>query len=245
VTLQASDSALDVEIDHVLVPLDGSEFGLGAMPTARVVSERFGADIHTISVVRAGDHPDRLRALALALLDVDRGDEADVLRGDDPAEAIAGRAEALGRTVVCMTTHGRGRLGGAVVGSVARAVLQRSTVPVIALGPMADNPGWSPHPQGWPEPLSVPRMVACVDGSDDSEQVLPTAVAWGRTLGMSLTILTVVQDVPPPLRPDPGPTRYGVGVEPEQYIQDLVQKWRDGSSEVDGVAALPPIRPNR
>ncbi len=248
VTSNPSELSLAVQIDHVLVPVDGSELSLGAMPTARVLAERFGADIHTISVVRSDDEPQRLRgeriqALLTALLDDNRGDRAEVVDGDDPAKVIARRAEGLGRTVVCMTTHGRGRFGGAVVGSVTRAVLQRSSVPVIALGPVADNPGWSPRPRSWPEPLSVPRVVACVDGSEVSERVLPAAAAWARSLGMSLTILTVAEDVPPPLRPDPQPGPYGAAVDPARYIEELVEQWRDSVSMVDGAVVHDPIGP--
>jgi nucleotide-binding universal stress UspA family protein len=213
------------------------------MPTARALAERLGADLHTISVAGADDDADRLRALASAMLGVDGGDRVLVMTGGDPAEAIARRAEELGPCVVCLTTHGRGRLRGAVVGSVARSVLQRSPAPMIALGPMADNPGWSPRPRSWPEPLSVPRIVACVDGSDASEQVLPAAVVWGRALGMSLTILTVVEDAPPPVRPEFHGSRYGARVDAEDYIQELVQQWRGGLPEVDGEVIRDPIGP--
>jgi nucleotide-binding universal stress UspA family protein len=84
---------------------------------------------------------------------------------------------------------------------VARSLLQRSAEPLIALGPAADNPGWSPRPRGWPEPLSVPRLVACVDGSATSEQILPLAAAWAAALDMSLTIITVIEDAPEPTHP--------------------------------------------
>ena len=185
---------------------------------------------------------DRLRALAAASIGVDAGDErVHVVSDDDPAEAIARRAAELESCVVCLTSHGRGRLRGAVVGSVARSVLQRSVEAMVALGPMADQPGWSPRPRRWPEPLSVPRMVACVDGSDTSEQVLPLAASWARALDMSLTILTVVADVPEPLRPDQLPTRYGAGVAPESYIESLVQQWGRILPSVDGEVVPDPI----
>jgi len=52
----------NVDVDYVLVPLDGSEFALRAIPTARVLAERFGAELQTVSVARE-DSADRLRAL--------------------------------------------------------------------------------------------------------------------------------------------------------------------------------------
>ncbi len=227
-----------LRLRHVLVPLDGSEFALQAMPTARALASRLAAQVHTISVAGGRDNVTRLRALASAALGVDVGDDRVlVVTDDDPAEAIAGRAEQLDPCVVCMTTHGRGRLRGAVVGSVARSVLQRSSGPLVALGPMADNPGWSPRPRSWPEPLSVSRMVACVDGSANSEQVLPIAAVWARALEMSMTILTVADDGWSPGRSD---RRYG-GRDVQSYIESLVQQWRGTVSAVDGEVVRDPL----
>ena len=95
----------------MLVPLDGSELALQAMPTARVVAERFGAELQTVSVAGADEDAARLRALGAATLGVDAEDDrVFVVVEGDPAEVIARRTEALGSCVVCMSTHGRGRL---------------------------------------------------------------------------------------------------------------------------------------
>jgi nucleotide-binding universal stress UspA family protein len=240
---QADSPATGLQVSHVLVPLDGSEFALRALPTARVLSERFGADLHTISVAGSGDDGGRLRALASAALGVEIGDDrAVVVTGGQPAEAIARRAEELGSCVVCLSTHGRGRLQGALMGSVARSVLQRSSEPMVALGPSADNPGWTPRPRRWPEPLSVPRIVACVDGSDTSEQVLPMATAWARELGMSMTILTVA-DAQDPVGPQRQPSRYGSDGDAEGYINALVERWSASLDAVDGEVVRDPIGP--
>jgi nucleotide-binding universal stress UspA family protein len=224
-----------VDVKTVLVPLDGSELALQAMPTARVLAERFDADLQTITVATGLDDVDRARALASVALGVLPDDQrVTVVTEGDPAEVIAQRTEALGSCVVCLATHGRGRLGGAFIGSVARSLLQRSSEPVIALGPLADNPGWSPRPRGWPEPLSVPRLVACVDGSTTSEQVLPLAASWAKALDMSLTVLTVIEDAPEPIRPERGHSRYEGHADPDSYVDALVQSLRNQLSNVDG-----------
>lgn len=244
VTDETHASAPELRISHVLVPVDGSEFSLQALPTARALAERLDAELQTISVATGHDSVDRLRALAAASLGVEAGDaRAHVVSGGDPAEEIARRAAELEECVVCLTTHGRGRLHGALVGSGARSVLQRSADAMIALGPMADNPGWSPRPRSWPEPLSVPRIVACVDGSETSEQVLPVAASWARALGMSLTVLTVTEDAPEPLRRELQRSRYGKGEAPESYIESLVQRWSGVLPKVDGEVVRDPIGP--
>lgn len=244
VTSPTDLSSTDLHVRNVLVPLDGSEFALQALPTARVLAERFGADLQTISVARADDDAERLRALASAALGVDVGeDRVLVVTGGEPAQMISRRAEELGSCVVCLSTHGRGRLGGALVGSVARSVLQRSSDPIVALGPSADNPGWTPRPRTWPEPLSVPRIVACVDGSDTSEQVLPMAATWARALRMSMTILTVADDALDPIRRDVQPSRYGSRGGAESYIEALVEQWSGRVADVDGEVIRDPTGP--
>jgi nucleotide-binding universal stress UspA family protein len=166
-----------------------------------------------------------------------------VVTRDDPAEAIARRAAALAPCVVCLATRGRGRVGGALLGSVARSVVQLSEGPVVVLGPSADNPGWWPRPRNWPEPLSVPRMVACVDGSPASEQILPVATAWAEALGLSLTVLTVIEDAPPPIRPDPGPSRFGAHADAHSYVEHLVEQWSSQLPDTTGDVVSDPLGP--
>lgn len=48
----------------------------------------------------------------------------------DPAECIAGRAAELNCDSIVMGTHGRGRLGALLLGSVAQKVVHLATVPV-------------------------------------------------------------------------------------------------------------------
>ncbi len=235
--------AVDAQVKHVLVPLDGSELSLAALPTGRALAERFAAELHTISVSSSDGDADRLRALGSAALGVAPGDShVGLVDGGDVAESIRRRGAELGDCVVCLSTHGRGRLSGAVIGSVARSVFQDSTNPVVALGPSADRPGWFPSPS-WPAPLTVPRIVACVDGSDTSEEVLPVASGWARALEMSLTILTVVEDAPAPMRPGRQETRYGASGDAQTYIDELVQQWTGTTPEVTGQVVRDPLHP--
>jgi len=229
-------------VHHVLVPIDGSELSLRALPTARALAARLGADLRSLSVASDDAEAARLRTIGAAMLDVDVDDErVSVVVGGDPADAIVRRADELGSSVVCMSTHGRGRLSGALVGSVARSLLQRSPEPVVVLGPSADNPGWTPRPRRWPEPLSVARIVACVDGSETSEQILPVAAAWASALDLSLTILTVADDVPQAIEGDARDRGYGPDA--DAYIEGLVATWRDDVGEVDGEVVRDPISP--
>ena len=234
----------DLKVDNVLVPLDGSALALRAVATGLQLADRFGAQLHTISVAKDREESERLRSLVPASLRHLPGDKSvRIVIGDDPADAIVGRAGELESCVVCITSNGRGRLDGAIMGSVARSVMQQSNAPTVALGPSADNPGWSPPPRSWPKPLSVPRMIACVDGTEESEQVLPVATAWAGKLGMSLTILTVVDDSAESTPRDEGTSSDGPLSEPATYVASLVERWSDVLSDIDGEVVRDPISP--
>lgn len=228
------------------MPFDGSDFALQAMPTARALAQRFSAVLHMVSVVRGDRKRDRALSSGADSLGVALGDDrVCVVPEGDPAEVIAQRAEALGSCLVCITTNEHGRLHGALVGSVTHSLLQRGLEQIVVLGPSADNPGWSPRPRNWPEPLSVPRIVVCVDGSDVSEQVLPLAAAWARVLGMSLTILTAIGHELVPTRHERRRSRYGSDADAYRYIDNLVREWSNIVPHLDGVVIHDPIGPAR
>jgi nucleotide-binding universal stress UspA family protein len=231
---------------HVLVPLDGSELADGALPTGRALAERFGSDLHVISVAESAGDVEKLRAHATDLLGSGAvgDDHVEVVVGNDPASAIQRRAAQLSECLVCLSTQGRGRFVGAVIGSVARSLLQTIGEPIVAVGPYADRPtSRVPHP---PAPLSAPRLLACVDGSAHSETMLPVAAAWARRLEMALTLLTVAEPTLPPVRPGASWLRHhGPNEDAEVYLERLRQEWHDAASEVDTHVVYDPIGPGQ
>ena len=85
-------------------------------------------------------------------------------------------------------------------------------------------------------------MIACVDGSSASEQVLPVALGWAAALGMSMTILTVADDDLPSI--GGGAQRAHEGsAGPEGYVADLVARWDEADVDLDGVVVRDPINP--
>jgi nucleotide-binding universal stress UspA family protein len=58
---------------------------------------------------------------------------------------------------------------------------------------------------------------------------------------MSLTILTVIEHAPPPIRPERQQSRYGASEDAETYIAELVQQWRLDDLDVDGEVVRDPI----
>jgi nucleotide-binding universal stress UspA family protein len=238
----------DVRFRHVLLPLDGSRFAAAALPTARALADRFGADLETISIANAERDAGRLHRDVAATLGSDGDVGVRVIVGTEPAELIRRRAVELGACLVCLSSRGRGRVAGAVLGSVARAVLLSASEPIVVVGPNADRPpamvrsgSRFRRPASWPEPLSVRRLIACVDGSADSEVVLPTASGWASALGMSLTILTVAEDVPVPVvAGEVTKRRFGPN-DPEPYVAGLAARWSAASPDVTGRVVYGPI----
>lgn len=119
-----------LQLRNVLVALEGSEFALQAMPTARALAARLGAEAHTISVARDGGRLDQLRALASGALGVGIDDSrVVVVANGEPADVIERRARELDPSVV--TTHARSGMQRALMGAVAASIVHASVAPCL------------------------------------------------------------------------------------------------------------------
>ena len=93
---------------------------------------------------------------------------------------------AIARTVlenpdamVCMTTHGRGRLRWAAAGSVAEEVIRDSSSPLLLVGP-----------RGEPTLDRVAhRVVVCVDGSESGRVATRHACEWAKALDLDVHLV--------------------------------------------------------
>lgn len=233
---EQSEAGLDVR--HVVLPLDGSSFAAAALPTARALAERFGADLTTVSVAADEEDAEELRRHT-AEVGGEAGDSrSHIVVGGDPARAIIDAASVDG-SVIVMSTHGRGRVAGAVMGSVARSVLASASQPLIAVGPHGDRPSHlvgrpRRRPDSWPEPFAAREVVALVDGKSASETAIAAAARWARALEAQLVILNVAEDAPAGLD-GVRSNRFGPA-DPAAYIQDLADRWR--SEKLDTRAKL-------
>ncbi len=191
----------------VLVPLDGSPSAEFAVPVAQGIARRTNGSVHLVHVhaplstagaprtatmpfygdwdVEAKEHEEaylksfRQRLPAVTAVTVDhRVEEGSVV------ETLVRCAEEVRAELVVMTTHGRGPLARAWLGSVADGVARRSSIPVLLLRPNAD-----PEPMG--EHLFRNILVA-LDGSELAEQVLATATGLGTLVGARYTLVRVV-----------------------------------------------------
>jgi nucleotide-binding universal stress UspA family protein len=134
-----ADLAAAPDARHVLVPLDGSPLAERMVGPAAEFARAIGADV-TLLTVLAGvsdpagaerslnRHAAELRASGLTV-------EVVTIPKGGPADVIVSQVEGRRGTVVALATHGRGGLSKLVWGSVADAVVRRTSAPVLVFKP--------------------------------------------------------------------------------------------------------------
>ncbi|HEX6104684.1 MAG TPA: universal stress protein [Gemmatimonadales bacterium] len=211
---------------RILVPLDGSAFAEDALPLALHLARRHEAHLELARVfeppapvsqgagapVRDPTFDLERRRAARDYLDVVRGrmDGADrarvgtVLIEGDTVDALLARVEARHIDLVVMTTHARGGVGRAWLGSVADGLVRRSVTPVLTLRPRANG---SPpeHRTAYPHvPVSVHpgfgHVLLPLDGSTAGEAMIEHAVGVAGDEGVRYTLLRVLTAEESPLR---------------------------------------------
>jgi len=184
-------------VQHLIVPIDGSEHSWRAAEVAVSLAKRCDGRVEVVEVVFEP------RELKDAELRLDRGirriGEPDVeiepavaLASEGVAAAIAEFAEQRADAVLVMASHGRGR-SAALLGSIAEDVLRRTFGPIVVVGPHVEASDFSGP------------IVAAVDGSEMSEAALPLAATWAIELGVTPWVVEVAQpDLEMPTDVDPG-----------------------------------------
>jgi nucleotide-binding universal stress UspA family protein len=165
----------------LVVPLDGSAYAELALPAAQALAERIGGGLMLVSAQYQGplDPQGYLEECAERLGQV----PVEVIGSKDElaADVIADAVNASDDRVVCMTTHGRGRLRWAALGSVAEEVISRANRPMFLVGRNCR-----------PDFLSrSSELLACTDGSYESEELAPAAREWAEVLGLELRVAMV------------------------------------------------------
>lgn len=193
----------------VVVPLGNWAASELALAPAGDLAGRIGADLHLLSVGIEESEAEEM-ARRLATLAEGFGATAETRVDYDVPAVILEVAREQEPALVCMASHGRGRLSGALLGSNTAAVLAAAPSPVLLAGPHLD-----PRRR-----LAERSVVACVDGSEPSEAGVAVAAGWATMLGVPLEILTVAE---------PGLER------PAGYVEALVQACERPGLQVTGL----------
>lgn len=239
-----------MDIDVIMVPLDGSEFSRRALPTALQVARGAGARL-LLAYVHAGFPPAEPGEAPESLVEADRellrrerrdlADAAEAVRGagtevetlfeEGPVpETLSERAEERADLVV-MATHGRGAFSRFWLGSVADGLARRCAVPLLFVRPDARGPG---------EP-TFDRILLPLDGSRLAERIRPAATAVGRLFDAAFTVVRVVR---PPFRTGLAYEDLPVQVDAEaiaeqeervaDYVEGVVRELREEGLEARG-----------
>src|ERR1700709_1600529 len=116
------------DISTIVVPLDGSSPAEGVLPIVRALAARTGAAIITVTSTLDGggasahqldDAESRLGDLEIRRM---------VVSDRSPAEAVLDAVSDDAGRLVCMSTHGRGGLRRAVLGSVADELIRAGSL---------------------------------------------------------------------------------------------------------------------
>jgi nucleotide-binding universal stress UspA family protein len=186
---------------NILVPLDGSFVGETALPYARTLAGRTGA---ALTLVRAAQTPmlvgDRVlgqaRAVAQAedYLSAQAQDLAaagftvltGVPFGRSPATWIVEEVGMRHADLIVMATHDRSGPNRWLHGSVAEAVVNRASVPVLLIR-AAD--GTRPIERF---SAQTPALVVPLDGSSLAEAALPVAYQLANAIGGHVVLVGVI-----------------------------------------------------
>lgn len=169
-------------VQHMIVPVDGSDASWRAVETAIALGRRGDASVSILEVVfddrDLGEAEVRV-ADRLGQHDTSGVDASTAARvATSAAAAISDEVERHPEALVVMASHGRGR-SAALLGSVTEDLLQKIYGPILVVGPQcAENDFSGP-------------IIVTVDGSEASEGVLPLAAAWGIELGVDPWVVEV------------------------------------------------------
>jgi len=165
----------------ITVPLDRSDTCERALPVAAALARGLDVPLELVHVVYEGvpkdphrGHLEKRRA-ALGLPD----GPSTVINYGVPAEALAELAADRDR-LLCFTTHAK-PLTELVLGSVASSLIRHAPSPVLVVGPNAGV-----------DDVRFESLVACVDGTPLSEQIVQPAVQLARALAMKCWLLEVL-----------------------------------------------------
>lgn len=195
--------------NSVLVPVDGSNFSEHALPYALGIARRTGASVHLVLVhvpseILSPSYPladametrdAELREHDTAYMEalVERLKPSGVelhpalLRGRVPS-ALAEYVEERDIDLVVMTTHGRGGLQRAWLGSTADSLIRHCMIPILLVRPAQDTREIGPESDH-----EIRMVLAALDGSETAETALRDAFEIGVTEDASLVLVHGLQ----------------------------------------------------
>ena len=247
-------TAYSERLRSILVPLDGSSVAEQALPVAAAIAERARCKIKLVLVhqpltgVEPGPAYTKLE-LAMEKADRDylrsvvtryrerlgRALTSAVLEGP-VAATLASYARDLAPDLLVMTTHGRGGIRRAWLGSVADQLIRITEVPVLLV---------RAHDMDQAPEVNLGEILVPLDGSPLAESVLEPVAVLARLWDGEISLIQVVRPVVLTSDPVlPFPVGYSDQVTrmrrdaAQDYIRDVAERLRVAGVKASGVAVM-------
>lgn len=218
--------------DVILVPLDGSELAAGALAPAAEIARLAGSRIHLVRVPDLPVHAildqlpgDIARETAAARSEAQASLEeaAARLRAEGlavsmsleegpPAHGIAHAVSETGAGLVVLTSHGRGAVARAWLGSTADRLIRTLDVPILML-----------RKGEWQKPR---RILIGLDGSERAEEILAPTLELARMWESGLLLVHIVPAPSPRSIGEAGTWLQKQSLIAHRYIHALAVKYR-------------------
>jgi nucleotide-binding universal stress UspA family protein len=202
----------------ILVPLDGSEQALSALPVAKVLGEIERADLHIVYVGERRPPSAELLKLDAQVVD---GATVDTRAGEPAAEILRAAGEMKARLIV-MGTHTAAQ-AGKILGSTATNVLRNAPCPVVLIPPGCSSISWHLH-----------HVLVPHDGTPTTSGALRPAVELAEHANAELLVAHVTDISAAPAEPGSLTT--------PRYVDQLQHEWPAWTSEfVKRLACICPL----
>lgn len=239
-------------VRHLLVPTDFSPYASAALRHALGLAEAFDATVHLLHVADppAGEYGlgdahvqiDQWSSAAEAeararLEELAEASDGPTVRTDvveraqlDVADAIAEYTERRPIDLVVMGTHGREGVGRLVLGSVATALIRRSSCPVMTVRPQDGDEAPAAAPGAYE------TLLAPIDFSEPSRRALHIAKELAHPYGATRHLLFVAEKRVLPTFSDTGlPGVSVVEMDPE-IVENAAEALEAFDDHVEGPA---------
>jgi nucleotide-binding universal stress UspA family protein len=188
---------------RLLVPVDGSRFAEKSFPYAITLAERLDAELELVTVffdepvmadwdIPTADleafHKEYIEDAAMRIRATSSIDVTTTVLGGPVGETLERHAAGRSPDLVVISTHGRGPISRAWLGSVADRLLRHIMQPILIVRPIeGEAVGMDQQPY-------FGQILVALDGSERAEAILPLTKEIGRAFDASYTLF---RDVPP------------------------------------------------
>lgn len=242
-------------LQSILVPLDGSPLAEQALPLAESIAARAGCKLKLVLIheplilmepgadytkfeleMQKANH-EYLKSVTARVRDrLGPSVSSAVLKGLPVVQTLTTHIRELGVDLVVMTTHGRGGLRRAWLGSVTDQLIRNSEIPILVVRPDEEEVAKS---------NAVSEILVPLDGSPLAEAALEPAMNLARLWDAEISLVQVVRPI---VLTSGAPVSFPSGYSDQvtairrdtaqDYIRDVAERIREAGLRSTGVAVI-------